>query len=123
MKKGILLLGLFFCFQWVEAQQKNAKVIIEVNGVCNSCKTRIEKASLAVKGVKYAKWDVKTHQLSLIINEKKTNIEAVQQSVAKSGHDNYNPETQKEFIAREQDYEGVSACCKYRDEEVVKNHP
>lgn len=119
---------IFMCFLVVmtfsaQAQQKNAKATLEVNGVCNSCKARIEKASLGVKGVKYAQWNVDSHQLSLIIDERKTNIDAVQQAIAKSGHDNRNPQTNKTVVAQEEDYNGVAACCKYRDEEVVKNHP
>ena len=48
------------------AQNKNAKVTIEVDGVCMMCKNRIEKACLKTKGVKSAVWNVETHNLSLI---------------------------------------------------------
>ncbi|GIZ14014.1 heavy-metal-associated domain-containing protein [Capnocytophaga catalasegens] len=124
MKKILTLLcfGIATIFS-VQAQQKNAKATLEVDGVCNSCKARIEKASLGVKGVKYANWNVGTHQLSLILDERKTSVEQVQQAIAKSGHDNRIPNTDKVVIAKEEDYNGVAACCKYRDEEVVKNHP
>ena len=65
----LLLVGLS-----AEAQKKkkNFKVAIEVDGVCMMCKKRIEKAALNSKGVKFATWDVKTHLLSLIIDENKT---------------------------------------------------
>jgi len=65
----LLLVGLS-----AEAQKKkkNLKVAIEVDGVCMMCKKRIEKAALNSKGVKFATWDVKTHLLSLIIDENKT---------------------------------------------------
>lgn len=105
------------------SQQKNAKKSLEVNGVCNSCKSRIEKTALKIKGVKYAKWDIFSHNLSLILDERKTSVETVAQAVAVSGHDVKNPETGKEFIAKDEDYEKIFNCCKYRDEEVVKNHP
>ena len=124
MKKILMFLCLVITTIFsVQAQQKNAKVILEVDGVCNSCKTRIENASLRVKGVKYAKWDISTHQLSLILDERKTSVEQIQQAIAKSGHDNRIPNTNKVVVAKEEDYNKVASCCKYRDEEVVKNHP
>ena len=53
-----------------QKKKKNLKVAIEVDGVCMMCKKRIEKAALNSKGVKFATWDIKTHKLSLIIDEK-----------------------------------------------------
>lgn len=122
MKKVVFFLCIFGALS-LYAQNKNAKVLLEVDGVCNSCKVRIEKASRSVKGVKMAKWDVVTHQLSLIIDERKTSVAQVQEAIAKSGHDNWLPNSTEKVVAKEEDYQGVSACCKYRDEEVVKNHP
>ena len=64
--KNIVLLSLLFLGTAVDAQNKNAKASIEVDGVCMMCKTRIEKASIKTKGVKYANWNVKSHELKLI---------------------------------------------------------
>ena len=99
-----------------QAQKKNAKVSIEVDGVCMMCKKRIEKAALSTKGVKFASWDMKTHKLSLILDERKTNIKKIQKNIAAVGHDT------KGVKATEHAYDSVSPCCKYRDTEVVKNH-
>lgn len=99
-----------------QAQKKNAKVSFDVDGVCMMCKKRIEKAALSTKGVKFASWDMKTHKLSLIIDERKTNLKTVKKTVAKVGHDT------KDVKATKEAYESVSPCCKYRDEEVVKSH-
>ena len=73
MKKIILMFCLLLVGLSAEAQKKkkNFKVAIEVDGVCMMCKKRIEKAALNSKGVKFATWDVKTHLLSLIIDENK----------------------------------------------------
>ncbi len=47
--KKLVLLGLFlFIGVTLTAQNKNAKAIIEVNGVCLMCKDRIEKACIKV---------------------------------------------------------------------------
>jgi len=59
------------------AQNKNAKAAIEVDGVCMMCKNRIEKACLKTKGVKSAVWNVETHNLSLIYDERKVNLETI----------------------------------------------
>ena len=59
--KNIVLLSLLFLGTAGDAQNKNAKASIEVDGVCMMCKTRIEKASIKTKGVKYANWNVKSH--------------------------------------------------------------
>lgn len=98
------------------AQEKNKKVTMEVDGVCEMCKMRIEKAALGVKGVKYALWDIPSHQLSLIMDERKTNTMEVKTALVAVGHDT------KELKATEDAYNKVMPCCKYRDEEVVKNH-
>jgi cation transport ATPase len=98
------------------SQNKNARALIEVDGVCMMCKERIEKASIKTKGVKSAVWDVKTHELSLIYDERKTNLETIQASVAAVGHDT------QDIIATEEAYNSVHPCCKYRDEDVKEDH-
>ena len=118
MKRIILL----FCFMLVglsaEAQKKksNTKLSIEVDGVCMMCKKRIEKAALQTKGVKFASWDVKTHQLSLIVDEDKTNTKTIQQNIANVGHDS------KGIRAKDHVYNSNPPCCKYRDKKVVESH-
>ena len=119
MKKFILLAFLALSLP-VLAQ--NAKAQLQVEGVCNSCKARIEKAALGVKGVKYAQWNVNSHQLSLILDERKTSTAQVQEAIAKAGHSNNLADGTHKVEASEEDYNKVSDCCKYRDEEVVKAH-
>ena len=116
MKKLILVLGMFLMGATGFSQNKNAKAVIEVDGVCGMCKHRIEKASIQAKGVKSAIWDIETHQLSLIYNEEKTDLNTIQQSIADSGHDT------QEIKAKDEVYEGIDPCCKYRDEQVVDDH-
>ena len=118
MKKSILIVCLLFIGFSVTAQEKkrNSKVAIEVDGVCMMCKKRIEKAALNSKGVKFASWDLKTHQLSLIIDENKTGTKIIQQNIAAVGHDT------KGFKAKDHVYNQIDACCKYRDKKVVDAH-
>src|SRR6187402_2000696 len=70
-----------------EKKNKNAKYDIEVNGNCEQCKKRIEKAAYAVAGVKTAVWDVEDHNLHLIVNEEKTSLPEIKKALAKAGHD------------------------------------
>ena len=98
------------------AQDKNARASMEVDGVCLMCKTRIEKASLNTKGVKSAVWDVKTHELKLIFDERKTDVKTIQRSIVAVGHDT------KALKATDEAYATVHPCCKYRDEDVKDDH-
>lgn len=115
MKKIILLLAVLVS-SITFAQNKNAKASIEVDGVCMMCKERIEKAAIKSKGVKFANWDVKTHELKLIYDEGKTNLKTIQINIAAVGHDT------KEIKATDEAYNSVDPCCLYRDEKVVNDH-
>ncbi|HZH69985.1 MAG TPA: heavy-metal-associated domain-containing protein [Flavobacteriaceae bacterium] len=116
MKKIVLLVLIMFGVQ-LQAQDKNARAVIEVDGVCGMCKERIEKAAIKTKGVKTATWNIGTHQLSLIFDENKTTLQTIEENVAAAGHDTDNVKAPKEA------YEDLHHCCKYRDEEVVGQHP
>ncbi|RZJ31518.1 MAG: cation transporter [Flavobacterium sp.] len=90
-----------------EKKNKNAKYTIEVNGNCEQCKKRIEKAAYAVSGVKSAEWHIDDHELHLIINEEKTSLDDVKKAVAKAGHDS------DDVKASAEDYAKLHTCCKY----------
>ncbi|WP_309641949.1 heavy-metal-associated domain-containing protein [Flavobacterium sp.] len=110
MKNIVIMLCMVFVGLSVQAQEKknkNAKYTIEVNGNCEQCKKRIEKAAFSVSGVKSANWNVETHQLSLILNEEKTSVLDVKKAIAKVGHDT------DEVKATDEIYENLHSCCKY----------
>ena len=110
MKKivvGIMLLFVVFSSQAQQPKSKNAKYTIEVNGICDLCKKRIEKAAFSVSGVKLAVWDVETHQLNLILNEEKCTILEVKSALAKVGHDT------DEVKATDEIYNNLHGCCHY----------
>lgn len=83
-------------------------VMLTVQGLCEMCKDRIEKAAKSVSGVTSASWDVKTKQLHLNFDPSKTTVDAVAKVIAKAGHD-----TDK-FKADQATYDALPACCKYR---------
>ena len=125
MKKIIFIFSLFLIGFSTQSQEvkkkKNAKIAFEVDGVCGMCKKRIETAALKTKGVKFALWSVKTHQLNLIMDERKTEVLTVQQNILKVGHDVFDKDGKKVEATKEA-YDSVHPCCKYRDDEIVLDH-
>ncbi len=125
MRKPILLFSLFLMSFFIEAQvvkkQRNAKKSFKVDGVCGMCKKRIETAALNTKGVKFALWDINTHYLNLILDERKASVSKVQQNILNIGHDVYLDENKKAYAVKKV-YYSLDPCCRYRDEEVIKNH-
>ena len=104
---GMMLLIVAFSTQAQDRKNKNAKYSIEVNGNCEQCKKRIEKAAYSVVGVKSAVWDIETHNLDLILNEQKTTLLDVEKAIAKVGHDT------KDVKAEDAVYEKLHSCCLY----------
>ncbi|HZW62493.1 MAG TPA: heavy-metal-associated domain-containing protein [Flavobacteriaceae bacterium] len=115
MKKLVFVLS-FLVTTVSLAQDKNTKASIEVDGVCEMCKKRIEKACITSKGVKSANWNIDTHELQLIYDARKTNLKTIQKRIASVGHDT------KEVKATDEAYNSIHACCKYRDKEIVDDH-
>lgn len=110
MKNLILAVVVVFAGFSIQAQEKlnkNAKYVIEVNGNCEQCQSRIQKAAYSVSGVKSANWSIETHELSLILNEEKTTILAVKTAIAKVGHDT------DEVKAIVESYDKLPGCCQY----------
>ncbi len=112
MKRIILGITFVLLTTIAFAQEKNKKMTFEVDGKCEMCKVRIEKAALGVKGVKYALWDIPSHQLSLIIDERKTDPMKIKTALVAVGHDT------KELKATDEAYDSVHPCCKYRDDDT-----
>lgn len=101
----VVLIGM--SAQAQEKKNKNAKYTVEVNGNCEQCKKRIEKAAYNVDGVKSANWNVETHKLNLIVNEEKTSLSAVKKAIVNVGHDT------EEAKASDETYAKLHSCCQY----------
>jgi periplasmic mercuric ion binding protein len=105
---GMMLLIMTLSTQAQDKKNKNAKYTIEVNGNCEQCQRRIQKAAFSVSGVKMASWNIETHQLDVMLNEEKTSISAVEKAIAKVGHDTKNVK------ATQDEYDNLHSCCKYK---------
>lgn len=113
MKKiiyGMLLLFVTISTQAQDKISKNAKYTFEVNGNCEQCQKRIQKAAFSVEGVKMASWSIETHEMTVIINEERCSILEVKKAIANVGHDT------KEVKAKDEVYEKLHACCQYERE-------
>jgi mercuric ion binding protein len=105
---AVLLMAIVvFSVQGQEKKNKNAKYVTEINGNCEQCQKRIQKAAYSVPGVKSASWSIETHQLSLIINEEKCSLLEVKKAIAKVGHDT------DDLKATKEDYDNLHSCCQY----------
>nr|WP_269224599.1 MULTISPECIES: heavy-metal-associated domain-containing protein [Flavobacterium] len=103
----MLLVFIGLSAQGQTQKNKNAKYTTEVNGNCEQCQKRIQKAAFSVPGVKSASWNIETHQLSVIINEEKCSLLDVKKAIAKVGHDTDEVKSTKEA------YDSLHSCCQY----------
>ena len=92
----------------MQAAAGGEHAMLAVQGLCEMCKDRIEKAAKSVNGVTSASWDIKTKQLHLNFDPAKTSVDAVAKAIAKAGHD-----TDK-YKADKATYDALPSCCKYR---------
>lgn len=88
----------------------NTKILkIKVYGECGMCKSRIEKATRSIDGVKSVSWDVDTKMLRLEYNMyKKTTPDRVQEKLAATGHDT------EMYKADDTVYQKLPDCCHYQ---------
>ncbi|MDR3217610.1 MAG: cation transporter [Dysgonamonadaceae bacterium] len=91
-----------------ETNLVETKATLTVQGSCEMCKTRIEKAAKSVDGVASATWDAESKQLEFLYDASKTAPEAVSKAIATVGHD-----TEKD-TASDDVYNALPGCCKYR---------
>ena len=80
---------------------------IKVYGNCGMCKTRIEKAAKAVKGVSKASWDSETAKLTVTFDASTTTVLKIEEAVSKDGHDTDHTR------ANDKTYDNLPSCCQY----------
>ncbi len=103
-----------FINKTVNAQEKLLDTIsFKVEGVCESCKARIENAAYK-KGVKSAKWDIQSKRITITYSKDKINPDAIKKSIAEAGHDN------EQYKATDEKYNSLPRCCAYRG--AKQNH-
>jgi len=115
--KKLMTFVLLFTVIAINAQEKSKskKVDVKVSGICDMCKTRIEKAAFKIKGVKSAEWSSESQSLSLVINERKTDVLTIQKNMAAIGHDTEGVQATNEA------YNNLHGCCQYERTFGVEN--
>lgn len=106
---NIILIAVFSALAInTQAQKKVQTIEFHVDGLCEMCKERIEKA-VDLKGVKYAEYDVDSKQMEVTFSTKKITEMEIHRAIADIGHD-----TEK-IKASDEAYNSLHHCCKYRD--------
>lgn len=59
---------------------------------------------------------MKTHELKLIFDERKTDVKTIQTNIVAVGHDT------KELKVTEEAYNSLHPCCMYREDEFKDDH-
>ena len=81
----IALIALFVSFGSVAYAQRKTEVRIKVNAECDKCKAGIEKLVKGINGVKKATVDLSTKTLTVVYLTKKTNADAIRETIAGGG--------------------------------------
>jgi len=79
---------------------------VKVNGVCGSCKKRIEKAAMDA-GALSANWSDTTQILTVKYDDAKTSLLAIEKKIASAGHDT------RDVKAPDDAYNKLDECCQY----------
>ncbi len=93
----------------VFAQKKEE---IKVWGNCGMCKKVIEEATLKA-GAKKASWSEESKVLSVEYNERNTDLNKIQESIAASGYDT------RDLTAPDEVYNKLHGCCQYERKSAV----
>jgi len=107
MKTKVLSLSALFVMRAFSVFAGNKTEKIEVKGNCGMCETRIEKAAKSVDGVSKADWNKETKQLELVFDDTKTDLDKIEDAIAKVGHDTPNHKAADEV------YKKLPSCCLY----------
>lgn len=105
----IFLAGISNSFSSAGEKKKIIETSFQVEGICGMCETRIEEATMALKGVKLADWDKQSKELKVVYNSKKVSIDEIHKAVAAAGYDTPKVKATKDS------YEELPGCCRYRD--------
>ena len=79
---------------------------VTVQGVCESCKNRIEKAAKTA-GASFANWNDTTKILEVKYDEVATSLHAIEKNIATVGYDT------RDVKALTDAYNNLPSCCKY----------
>jgi len=86
IKKLSVTLVMLFAFI-ATGYSQTEEIIIQTTAQCGECKEIIEKALMAVKGVRFAELDVNSKKAKVVYNSKKTNPAELRKTISLAGYD------------------------------------
>ena len=98
----LLLIGIFLS-KFSFAQMDTVR--IKTSAICDQCKDRIEHDLSFEKGVKKAVLDLKTKEVMVVYNSKKTDVQKIREAITKSGYD------ADSLVADPKSYRRLPDCC------------
>jgi copper chaperone CopZ len=102
-----IIITLIFCvYSCKNGGNTVSESVVHVWGNCEKCKATIEN-SCNLKGVTKATWDVDSKLLTLKLDTNVVSVDAVLQSISKSGYDN------EKYFANDYAYDNLPQCCQY----------
>ncbi len=96
----ILLLGFT-----IKVTAQTQEIVIQTTAQCGECKTNIEKALMAEKGVRYAEVNMKTKTVKVAYNSKKLTPDQIRTVISKTGYDADSIPADPEAVKR------LDPCC------------
>ena len=84
---------------------QSEEIIIQTTAQCGECKTNIEKALMAEKGVRFAELDIKSKKVKVVYNAKKISPEQLRVVISKVGYDADDVPADPEAVKR------LDPCC------------
>jgi periplasmic mercuric ion binding protein len=116
----IVLVAMIAIFMNLSTQAQNNKqknessvktASFKVNGNCDLCKARIEKAA-KIEGVSKAEWNKDTKILTVRYEAQKTSLDNIHKKIAEAGHDT------DILKADDKAYNSLPACCHYERSKI-----
>ena len=96
---------MIFCTKEIFAQS-DTTITIKTSAQCEQCKKRLENSLSFAKGVKSAKLNLETKEISIKYNRKKTTLKKLKTAISKTGYD------ADEIPADKNAYDKLPNCCK-----------
>ena len=81
------LIALLTVSTYAQKTPKKDTVVIHTSAQCGDCKTRIEEALNASKGVVFAELDLETKDVTIAFKPKKTNSNELSKVLTEAGYD------------------------------------
>ena len=89
--------------------ENTKQLSILVQGNCEMCKARIEKATNEIENVTGSDWSSETKILTVYYKDKNPDTDKIEKAIADSGHDT------KKYTSSTEVYNKLPKCCHYRE--------